>query len=589
MASGKRRRRKPASPVLLAAGVVGILLLAFLVVWAWNKYSMGTDYADLYEYYSLTAGQVDVYVDMDHVSERGIVKDGEIYLPLESVLKNVDSRYYYDSDSMIRYVLPEEIVKVSPGASSFKMQGSTVSLQHPAFTVGESGVYLSLEFMKKLSRISCEAFEDPSRLYIFTDFATEYTKTQSRANTQVRILAGIKSLILTDLPNGAEVQVLGEEGKWKKVYYNGCIGYVQTKRLGNDAPFVREAPFDAWEYPGISLDKPVRLVWHQVGLISDNEAVWGDDGLLADVKEVTVISPTWFSITDGKGNFTSKAQRFYVEEAHKRGIQVWVLLDDFDPGFDLYEVLSVNENRDNLISKIIRALKEINADGINIDFEYVYEKTGVHFVEFLRELSLVCHENNLIVSVDNYVPVGGRDWVNRKEQGVFVDYYMVMSYDEHYRGSSSAGSVASYNWSKNGIVDTLEDGVPKEKLVNGIPFYTRVWTETPESKAEAGATIFADPNSIYGRYALSSYSAGMEEASSLLYLNKAKKVWLEEERQYYGQYEKNGSTVRIWLEDQTSLKEKLNLINEYDIAGAAFWRLGYEDVAVWRIIGETIQ
>ena len=497
MASGKRRRRRSASPAVVAIGVIVILLLAVLVVWAWKKYSMGTDYADLYQYYNVSDGQVDLYVDMEHVSDRGIVKDGEIYLNLETVLKNVDSRYYYDSDSMIRYVLPGEIVKISPGASSFRMQGNTVSLSHPAFTVEDAGVYLSLEFMEKLSRITYDSYQEPNRLYLFTDFESERMLTQSHADTQVRIQAGIKSLILTDLPNGAEVQVLSELDNWKQVYYNGCIGYVQTKSLGKETPSVREEPFAAWEYPGLSLDGPVRLGWHQVGSVSDNEKL---KDLLEAADGLTVVSPTWFSINDQYGNFTSLAQRNYVQMAHDKGLQVWILMDDFAPNFDLYDVLSVNENRANLISKAIRALKEVNADGINIDFEYVYEKTGVHFLEFLRELSLECHENGLILSVDNYVPAGGRPWVNRKEQGVFVDYYMVMSYDEHYRGSSSAGSVASYNWSKNGILDTLADGVPKEKLVNGIPFYTRVWTETPESKAEADATIYADPNSIYGRY-----------------------------------------------------------------------------------------
>ena len=584
----RRRKKKKKSgnlmPVLVTAGVILILVIALVISFVWKKYSLGTERAVLSNVYTVSGDQVNVFVDMEELPSHGVVRDGVFYLDLDTVRENLDSRYYLDSDNTIRYCLPQEIVKVPAGSASFGMQGQTVNLGHSA-VLRENGVtYLALDFITKLTPVAQETYTEPNRLYFFTDFETPMQMAKAKQDTQVRLQAGIKSLILVDVPKDASLWVIRElDEDWSEVFYEGCRGYLQTKRITQDGTTLRAQPFEPWQYTGISLDGTVRLVWHQVFSVEDNNNL---ASLLDGSEGVNVISPTWFALSGADGSFTSLAMSSYVNKAHEMGMQVWILVNDFSD-VSLYDTLSVNASRENFIKKLIRATTEVKADGINIDFEYVYQDTGVHFVEFIRELALACHENGLVLSVDNFVPVGGRSWVERREQSVFADYVIIMSYDEHYSGSR-AGSTSSYGFSKAGIEDTLAEGIPAEKLINGIPFYTRAWTEVPESAAAAGSQIIQDPNSIYGRYALSSYSLSMVKAASLLTEHNASLTWLTEERQNYGQYQENGGTVRIWLEDTRSLQEKLNLVKEHQIAGAAFWKLGLEDKAVWPLIRDTL-
>ena len=578
-----RRKRKSSSvmPVLVAAAVILVLAAALAVSLLWSRYSMGTERADLNKVYTVSGDQVNLFVNMEELPAHGISRDGVFYLEFEAVRENLDSRYYLDSDGAIRYVLPEEIVIVPAGSASFTLGGETVELGHSGVLQENGTVYLALDLIRRFTPLEAESYENPNRLYLFTELEEPVVLARAKKNTEVRLQAGIKSLILTDVPKDAEMVLLGSlDEEWSEVFYNGCRGYLQTKRIEESGSRQRESLIPAWEYKGISLGEPVRLVWHQVFSTEENGNL---SSLLTGSENLNVISPTWFALSEDNGSFTSFASNTYVQEAHALGLKVWILVNDFSD-VSLYDTLSRNESRENFIQKLVAATTEAGADGINIDFEYVYQDTGVHFVEFIRELSLACHKSGLILSVDNFVPAGGRAWVDRKEQSVFADYLIMMSYDEHYSGDSQAGSTASYGFSEAGITDTLAEGIPASKLVNGIPFYTRAWTEVPESAAGVGAEIFQDPNSIYGRYAISSYALGMVKAAGLLSDHGATLTWLEEERQHYGQYTENGGTVRIWLEDTRSIEEKLKLVTEHGIAGAAFWKLGLEDPGVWQLV-----
>ncbi|MDE6320318.1 MAG: chitinase, partial [Lachnospiraceae bacterium] len=190
---------------------------------------------------------------------------------------------------------------------------------------------------------------------------------------------------------------------------------------------------------------------------------------------LNVISPTWFTLTGNEGEFSSFAAASYVQRAHEMGLEVWGLVGNVESvDVDMYELLSRSSSRWKLITNLVAAAQEYDLDGINIDFENLSLDAGEPFIQFIRELSIPCRKYGIVLSVDNYVPMNHTDHYDRAEQGVVADYVIIMGYDEHYNGSKEAGSVASINFVENGIKNTVAD-VPAKKVINALPFYTRLW------------------------------------------------------------------------------------------------------------------
>ena len=288
----------------------------------------------------------------------------------------------------------------------------------------------------------------------------------------------------------------------------------------------------------------------------------------ANVSGVNVISPTWFYLQDTAGNIADISSAEYVNAAHEKGMQVWGLIDNFTADVSTTETLSQLSSRQNIISQLMTAAQNVGLDGINVDFETLSEDAGPHFLEFLRELSIECHKNNLVLSVDNPVPEDFTSHYDRREQGQVVDYVIIMGYDEHYVGSTEAGSVASLPWVEKGVQDTLAE-VPSERTILAIPFYTRLW------KTTGGA--------------LTSEAIGMDQAQQVITENNVQTVWDGSVGQNYGTYETQDSTYEIWLEDAQSIAEKVKLIPKYELAGVAQWKLGFENSSIWQVISENLQ
>ena len=282
---------------------------------------------------------------------------------------------------------------------------------------------------------------------------------------------------------------------------------------------------------------------------------------------VNVISPTWFSVSDNDGNVSSLASGEYVMQAHEKGLKVWGLVDNFSENMSTTTVLSNTAARQNLENQLVTYALKAGLDGINVDFESLSEDVGIHFLQFLRELSIQCHENNLVLSVDNPVPEDFTSHYDRAEQGKVVDYVIIMGYDEHYVGSDT-GSVASLPWVEQGVKDTLAE-VPAKRTILAIPFYTRLWKTT-----DGGA--------------LTSEAIGMDQAQQAISDNGAETYWDKTTSQNYGTYEGDGATYQIWLEDSKSIAEKVKLIPKYKLAGVAEWKLGFENSGIWSVITENL-
>ena len=230
--------------------------------------------------------------------------------------------------------------------------------------------------------------------------------------------------------------------------------------------------FEEPEYTSQRRDFKINLAWHQVTSEAANETF---DDAVKNMTGVNVISPTWFSVSDNAGNLSNYAVESYVTNAHAKGLEVWGLVDNFNKNVDTYKLLSNSSSRVKLENNLIQQALRFDLEGLNIDFESLSEETGPHFIQFLRELSILCRANKLVLSVDNPVPENNyTSHYDRESQGEVVDYVIIMGYDEHYYGSEKAGSVASLPWVEKGVTDTLKE-VPAEKVINGIPFYTRLW------------------------------------------------------------------------------------------------------------------
>jgi spore germination protein YaaH len=243
---------------------------------------------------------------------------------------------------------------------------------------------------------------------------------------------------------------------------------------------------------------------------------------------------------------------------------VWGLVSNLEnSNVDTTSVLNTTSSRDNLVNNLIAAAITYDLDGINVDMEALSIQAKDGYIEFIRELSLKCEKNDIILSIDNYVPTDSTAFYNRSVQADYADYIIIMAYDEHTSTDTEAGSVSSIGFVEKGIKDTLEE-VPEKQVIVGLPFYARVW-------ATSGDT-------------LSSSAYGMDSLSDYLDAHGASRTWSETEGQYYAEFTENDTIYQCWIEDTTSLSRKLDLMKEYNLAGAAFWKLGFESKAIWTMI-----
>ena len=323
------------------------------------------------------------------------------------------------------------------------------------------------------------------------------------------------------------------------------------------------------------------------------EYAGGNDSLnkmTSGANSLNVISPTWFKITDEFGGISSLASKSYVDKAHKKGLEVWGLISDFNHdengNYYINDVVKNTTSRRKLIENIINEAKKCGMDGINIDFEMIRLAAAEGYVQFMRELAIECEKINLVLSVDMYVPSSTNGYYDRQSIGEVADYLIIMGYDEHWAGCGEAGSVASLPFVKKGIEDTLKE-VPAARVINAVPFFCRVWYEDTLENAPEGSIIVKDP--INGDYALSSKAVGMGSAKELIRKNNGATRWLEDLGQYYSEYYIGDRLARIWLEDKESLALKLSAVKENNLAGIACWKLGLESTEAWDAIKDYMQ
>ena len=535
-----------------------------------EKYSYSKERADLNAYYGITGSQEAAIVLQDEiVEEKARISDGICYLDMATIHKYLNDRFYVDEgEGLLLYTLPEDIVRNSIGSSVKETAQGSEELGYTAAIWEGDTLYVALDYIKQYTNFSYQLFKDPYRIQLTTEWPS-YEVASISKNTQVRVKGGVKSEILTDVQKGDQVSVLEQMETWSKVKTaDSVIGYVENKRLTgirSEQP-IPVTDYQEPEYTSLTRDHKINLGWHVVASAGGNDTF---NSVTAHAENLNVISPTWFKLCDNEGGYTSFASADYVQKAHDRGLEVWALIEniEYKDSISMYEILSSTTTRQKLIDSLMNDLITYGIDGINVDFEQLSMDCGEHFVEFIRELSAACRKNGKVLSVDNYVPRDFNDYYDRKEQGIVADYVIVMGYDEHYAGSKEAGSVASIDYVEDGIAQTVKE-VPAEKVINAIPFYTRIWETTGDG--------------------ISSQAVDMVTAEQFISNHGITAEWDETTCQNYGEYTSGDSRYQVWLEDADSIKVKLNVMENYGIGGVAEWRLGFEKPEIWGVIGEYL-
>ena len=579
--------KKKVVPVFAAIVLIIVVILFMLLGKLIEKYTPSKEQQDLTEYYQISSNEdVAIIFNNELLEVHGRRIDGHVYLDFNTVHDMINSRFFWDSnENKLLYTTATDLIVAEAESSSYLVTKDSHSLDHTIVKVDANSAYIAIDFVKLYSDFAYEVFDSPNRVVITTEWG-KYTVASAKKSTELRCLGGIKSPILADIEKGTTLNVLKPDETWTKVSTtDGIIGYVKSKALGSTSEETRSSDYVAEEFTHIKKDFKINLGWHQV---TNSSAKSNIANILQSTKGINVISPTWFYLKDTAGNIGSLASSDYVNFCHQNGIEVWALVSNFgakDQGLEnpsLTEVLTYSSRRENLINNLISAAIQYNLDGINVDFESVDPVVGDAYIQFIRELSLKCANNGIVLSVDNYSPTAYTAFYNRAEQAVFADYIILMAYDEHYAGSEEAGSVASIGFVTDGVTNTLKE-VPADQLIMGMPFYTRVWSETPITDGSSEESTEESPDS-YTLYELGCYSASMNEVQNLINANGAIPVWSEECKQYYVEYVNGGVTYKIWVEDATSLEEKLKVMQTYQLAGGAFWKLGLENSTVWDTI-----
>ncbi|WP_309120987.1 glycosyl hydrolase family 18 protein [Paenibacillus sp.] len=397
---------------------------------------------------------------------------------------------------------------------------------------------------------------------------------ERRRDVAVRSEPTVRAPIVDDLAPGERAVVWGEAEGWYKVQTDqGFVGFADERSVrwaGAEVVSGPDAPQAAPYVPDRPMGKKIVLAWEQVYERNPDATKFGP------MPGLNVVSPTWFHVIDGEGALENRADAAYVRWAHDRGYQVWALFsNNFDPDMTA-EALSTYDRRMSMARQLVSWAQLYKLDGVNVDFENVHVKDGPNLTQFMRELTPLLHEAGLTVSIDVTFAGGSDTWskfLDRKALGGIVDYMMVMAYDEHWASSPVAGSVASLPWVENGMRVIIEEhGVPAEKLLLGVPFYTRIWTE----------------ETVDGKKKVSSKAVGMKAVADLINEKGLQPELDEKTGQRYVQYEEDGAVKKIWIEDEISMKARAELARELGLAGVAAWSRNFANDTIWSTIDETL-
>lgn len=495
----------------------------------------------------------------------------QLKLPLPVLQEAVDPniRYEKGTKSLI-LTTPVQVMHLQTGETEARLNNKQVQLRF-APEEKNSLLYMPVQPLKELYGIAVHEDSDTGAVLLMKAGDTiQMGKVNGAADSKTSLRKGPSKHepILADMPGGTSIRVWETDESWYFVQMdNGYAGYVPKSKVTlGEKKTVDAVPQQPTQAERSWKGKPVNLAW---------EAVYQkkpDPSVIDKLSGVNVVSPTWFSIIDGEGNVRSNADTAYVTKAHARGMEVWGLLNNsFDPDLTT-SAMATYETRLNTINQTLQFAKMYHLDGINLDFENVKTKDGENVSQFVRELKPLARASGLIVSVDVTPKSGSEMWsrfLDRRSLGETADFIVLMAYDEHWAASPKAGSVSSLPWAEAAVRKILEeDAVPSEKLILAVPLYTRIWSEELKD----------------GKTKVSSKAVGMKTVDDILTEKKLKLKYLEDVKQNYVEYTEDGVQKKIWIEDKTSLKERVKLAKELQLGGVAAWTRSFGTEEAWNVL-----
>ena len=561
----RRRILQAVIPVAVAMVLIGVILLIAQSTGLFEDWGYSSKQADLNEYFgSPAADEAAIVEDGVITGERIKVNNGRLYVPYETVIEKYNPNFYWEAASnRLLYTTGEGVYSATPGDNYYTLDGTGIQSGYPACYMDGDVLMVCLDYVRVFTNFEYRLFgngsKEPFRAEIKNEWSTQVVVDVKKDDVAIRLEPDKEGDILKELRKGSTLLVIDSENeKWMKVMSDDLItGYIETKHLGEkydrpETPVNDVAPISIQQVADYS--QPVVLAWHNVTGDSSVSSLKDNEKYL---QYINTISPTWFSLADDSGAVDSIASSAYVQTCHAKNVKVWGLVSNLThPEVNTSAVLSDPDKRAYVTEQLLTYANQLGLDGINLDFESIPTEAGPAYVQFIREFCLKAHANNLVVSVDNYVPKEYSMHYNRMEQGVFADYVIIMGYDEHTSGSDEAGSVASLDFVTEGIEKTLEE-VPKEKVINALPFYVRSWTVDENDKI------------------LDVQTYAMSKAAEVASAAGAVPVWDDRTGQNYAEWKGDGGTCKMWLEDVQSLKAKLDVMKSHDIGGAAVWQLAF--------------
>lgn len=555
-----RKRVKGITIAVAVSGLVIIIAAMFMVV----RYTPTKEKMSGYTYFDIdkNTDKVMVMIDGESYPDTGINIDGRLYLPQEFIADNINVGFYYDkeSDAML-YSDTSYIYAFKKNQNDYSDDtGKTYSMDYNVVLDVDGECFIAWDYVAERTDCEYQYSSEPDRLNVTLERDAKQCVTADK-KAAVRYRGGIKSPVLEYVNKGDRLEYVDDIDEWVKVTtVSGYTGYVKKSEISDTFEYVREEKADE-EHNYILKNEKITLAWFQVSGTAGNSSI---DNNIATATGVNVIAPTWYSVTDESGNMSSYASSDFVNKMHQRGIDVWALVSDFDTNVDFTKLYSSKAARTNMVNKLVSEAKSYGFDGINLDYENIKSAYAKDYLQFVRELSVACERNGLVLSTDNYKPEAYNRCYNLKEQSRFVDYVIVMAYDEHYAGSE-AGSVASLPFVKEAVEDTVAL-VGQEHVIAGIPFYTRIWT-TADGKTTSRAV-------------------GMQAAIDQLNSDGQVALWNDDCGQYVASYTVGSSTRQIWFEEEKSIEAKMQVIQNENTAGVACWKLGLEKSTVWSVISQ---
>lgn len=501
-----------------------------------------------------------------------IVENGVVYVSTKDIANFFDDHIFYDNKyDQIITTSETKVATLKLNENKAKVNGSTVDLLASAKKIGEQFYLPFSEISESVYNVETTYIEDTNTV-VLVSLDRELTYANSSKKNSVKSKPTMFSKTVDKIEKGDNVTVVpsknGDENGWTKVTTeNGKIGYVKTTTLANTKKIRDNLEM------GKQIQGNVSLVWEYFSKYAKAPQ------RTEKIDGVNVVAPTFFSLSDSKKGAivanVGQAGQNYINWAHSNGYRVWPWVANEATNKadkDLTsEILNDYKLREKLISSIVSAVEMYNLDGINLDFENMYESDKDAYSRLVIELAPRLKELGKVLSVDVTAPDGSPDWslcFNRNVIGDVADYVIFMAYDQHNQSSTEAGTVAGCDWVEANINKFLgQEGVKPEKIILAMPFYTRVWNVT-----DGG---------------LSSSAVDMKSQSTLI-PGDAKITWDDSLKQNLAEYEKNGRTYKVWMEDAKSLKCKLDLVKKYNLAGGAFWRKDQETSDVWKVINENL-